>query len=91
MEKPPFTEVWNRVKAHRGERFHTITGLPFTYRVVRSNVIPDRTGYSLHRSNFEKAYRLIPIGGPGEINYLVRGPAYVWAILHDVRISKGDW
>ncbi|MDH5688955.1 MAG: hypothetical protein OEZ48_13995 [Candidatus Bathyarchaeota archaeon] len=90
MEKPPFEEVWNRIRSHEGETFRTITGLPFVYRVDRGNtLIPDRTGYPLHRSNFEKVYRMVPVDGPGEINYIVRGPAYVWAILHDPRISAG--
>jgi hypothetical protein len=91
MSKPQFHEVWGRIAVHEGEVFHTKTNLPFTYRIDGSNVIPDRTGYPLHMTNFEKAYELVPIDGPGRINDLVRGPAYVWAILHDPRISERDW
>ena len=87
--KPSFEEVWKRILVHEGETFYTKTGKPFTYRVEKNSVIPDRTGYPLHKSNFKKAYMLVPLGGPGEINDIVRGPAYVWAILHDSRISKG--
>jgi hypothetical protein len=32
---------------------------------------------------------MLPINGPGEIGEIVRGPSYVWAILHDRRISEG--
>ncbi len=30
----------------------------------------------------------MPVEGPGRINDLVRGPAYIWAILNDNRIVK---
>jgi len=43
--------------------------------------------------NFERAHDLMllegPLEGPGAINRLVQGPAYVWAVLHDQRISSG--
>ena len=91
MNKPAFEEVWRRIVECEGEGFHTKTNLPFTYWIRGNTVIPDRTRYPLHKSNFEKAYRLVPIYGPGEINNIVRGPAYVWAILHDSRIRHGDW
>jgi hypothetical protein len=91
MSKPPFSEVWRRIEEHAGETFRTKTGLKFVYRVEGEYVIPDRTGYPLYRSNFEKAYEMVPIKGPGVINNIVRGPAYVWAILHDRRISRGEW
>jgi len=91
MFKPPFSEIWERIKKHAGEVFRTKTGLEFVYRVDGEYVIPDRTEYPLHKSNFEKAYKLVPLRGPGDINNIVRGPAYVWAILHDIRISRGEW
>ena len=49
--------------------------------------VPDRTSYPLHVSQFRLAYDKMPLRGPGEINRLVRGPAYVFAILTDSRIS----
>ena len=50
-------------------------------------MVPDRTGYPLHVSQFRLAHDRMPLSGPGEINRLVRGPAYVFAILTDARIS----
>ena len=91
MPKPAFEEIWRRILKHEGEMFYTKTGKPFTYRVEKNNVIPDRTEFPLHKSNFEKAYAIVPIDGPGEISNVVMGSAYVWAILHDSRISKGNW
>jgi hypothetical protein len=84
-------EAWtssrrNRIEAHAGKEFRTKTGLPFSYRVIGANVIPDRTGYPLHANNFRTAFDLLPLSGPGQINAVVRGPAYVYAILTDRRI-----
>jgi len=84
-------EVWQRIKAHQGEEFTTKTGLPFTYRVAGAVLWPSRTDYNLAQSDFAKALALCPLPGPGKINNLVRGPAYVWAILHDSRIRGSDW
>jgi hypothetical protein len=81
-----FEAAWNRIEAHAGKEFRTKTGLPFSYKVIGANVIPDRTGYPLHVSNFRTAFDLLPLSGPGQINAIVRGPAYVYAILADRRI-----
>jgi hypothetical protein len=84
-----FDVAWQRIGAHAGQEFHTKTGLPFIYQVSGTSVVPDRTGYPLHVSNFRIAFDLLPLSGPGQINTLVRGPAYVYAILADRRIT-GD-
>jgi hypothetical protein len=83
-----FEVVWRRIEAHADREFRTKTGLPFTYKVVGTSVVPDRTGYPLHVSNFRAAFGLLPLKGPGEINAIVRGPAYVYAILTDRRIVQ---
>lgn len=88
---PPFEDIWNRILALEGETFTTITGLPFTYVVTGDALYPSRTDYRLSRSDVEKAYGLVPLPGPGVINRVVRGPAYIWAILHDSRVSQGAW
>jgi len=91
MAKPQFTETWNRITGLAGQVFHTKSGLEFTYRMSGNVVMTSRTKYQLSRANFETAYRLVPLPGPGEINELVRGPAYIWAILHDERVTAGAW
>jgi hypothetical protein len=90
-DKPPFAEVWQRIIDLEGETFHTITGLPFEYVIDGEALIPSRTDYRLSSGNFEKAFARVPIAQPREINMDVRGPSYVWAILHDVRVSSGHW
>jgi hypothetical protein len=89
--KPPFAEVWQRIVELEGETFNTITGLPFEYAIEKEALIPNRTDYRLSRGNFEKAFARVPIAQPREINNDVRGPSYVWAILHDARVSAGRW
>lgn len=82
--------LWVNLQDHEGETFHTIKGLPFTYRMENEFLVPIRNGapvkQSLTRQNFERALGLLPFNGPGEINNSIRGPAYVYALLHDTRI-----
>jgi hypothetical protein len=80
-----FDMMWQRILRYEGAEFKTKTGLPFTYRIDGSQLIPDRTGYPLHVSQFRLAYGQLPLRGPSEINNLVRGPAYIYAILTDAR------
>ena len=89
--KPHFERVWQRILAHEGEIFHTKTGCEFHYRIEGSHFIQDRTKWNITKQDFEKAFACVPIDGPGGINSLVQGPAYVWAVLHDPRISSGEW
>lgn len=86
------SEIWQRIRTHQNEQFKTIRGKPFVYAVSGHVVTTDRTGdYPMHVSQFEKALALVPLSGPDQINNLVRGPSYVWAILHDDRIRGNDW
>ena len=91
MDKAPFSEIWQRIVSHAGETIKTTRGLPFTYEIRRDTFYPSRTNYQIAKSDFRKVYALVPLPGPGSISDLVRGPSYVWAVLHDRRISKGQW
>lgn len=84
-------EVWGRIVALEGEEFRTKTGMPFTFEISGDVFRPSRTKYNISRSDFGRALELVPFDGPGEINDLVRGPAYVWAVLHDQRVRRQDW
>lgn len=88
---PQFAVVWNRILACEGEQLETITGLPFTYEISGEIFIGSRTQYNISKSDFERAYAHVPIQGPGVISNLVRGSAYIWAVLHDRRIRQSDW
>jgi hypothetical protein len=90
-EKPSFEDVWLRVQKRAGEAFFTKTGIRFTYRVEGEKVMLNRINYSLSKGDLMKAYPRVPIMGPSEIASLVKGASYVWAILHDARISLKAW
>jgi hypothetical protein len=86
-----FPAVWARIAAHAGQSFATKTGRTFTYVVDRDSLLTDRTGYPLPKGCFSDALKKVPFDGPGNIAQTMRGPAYVWAILHDSRIRAKDW
>ena len=75
-----FERIWSNIEHCAGEQFKTKTGLPFTYQIINGNVVPDRTNYPLAKVNFEKASQIENLSGPGQINSLVMGPSYVFAI-----------
>jgi len=86
-----FDLVWKRIRAHTGEKFHTIRGIEFTYIMEQDRLCPSRTIYWIAKNDFRKAYRMAPVDGPSVICNDVRGPSYVWAILHDKRIAESKW
>ena len=87
----PIGTLWQRLTKYEGHDFDTISGKPFTYEIAGNIFVPSRTKFNLGKSDFEKALALVPIGGPGEVSNLVRGSAYIWAVLHDQRIRQKDW
>ncbi len=90
--KPPFEEVWNRIKSLEGAKFKTKTGLPFTFKLFGNTFKPSRTDYNIAKSDFKKAFDRVPFDdGPSVVNKIVRGPSYIWAVLHDKRIRRSDW
>lgn len=91
MPRTHFEQIWNLVVAYIGETFRTKSGKKFIYRIKGEGLYSNRTSYRIQKSDVRKAYEMIPIDGPSVINYDVRGASYVWAILHDKRISKGEW
>ena len=102
MSRQPFQTVWQRILQLQGQEFKTKTGLPFTYSVESGTAVwVERNGriidQSLGKSNFEQVYSMMqvkPIKRISEINdravangqSQVRGPSFVWAILHDKRV-----
>lgn len=91
LSRPSIEAVWTRIKRFEGSKFETKTGKEFTYSVSGESLRPSRAKQNITRSDFAKALELAPLDGPGEIGELVRGSAYVWAVLHDRRIRESDW
>jgi hypothetical protein len=85
-----FEMIWKRIEEHAGELFRTKSGVSFEYTVAGTDVLPkgdDRVPCSLDRTQFQKAHALGLLRGPAQINRLVGGPSYVYAILTDPRIA----
>jgi hypothetical protein len=89
--KPEFDIVWSRIKSLVGQQFTTKTNLPFSFLIQSDILLPSRTEYNISKKNFRIAYEIVPYEGPGILNRQVRGPTYVWAILHDRRVRGNDW
>jgi hypothetical protein len=82
--------VWARIVAHPGEPFKQLRGATFTYRVKGGHVVPDRTAQQTPKSHFARALDLVRLSGPGEVQSS-RGPSYIYAIVMDPRIRRGEW
>ena len=91
MTRPDLQEVWMRIEALEGQEFQTKTGRPFTYEISGNVFRRSRAGHNISKSDFGRALELVPFDGPGVVNELIRGPAYVWAVLHDRRVRQEDW
>jgi len=77
---------------YEGRNFSTKTEKrEFTYMIYGNSLCPDHTNRKIPKSDFRKAYEMVPLKGPGVIRDVVQGSAYVWAILHDKRITQGEW
>lgn len=87
---PNIEVVWQRIRAHEGEVFHQVRGGEFRYRVVGNQLVPDRTRQQIPRSHFERALELAPLPSTTAVQRL-RGPSYLFAVLMDDRIRRGDW
>lgn len=87
MSRPEeFDPIWNKICSHEGLEFTTATGLTFTYSISGNSLLPSRTKYQIARSDFEKAWELLPSASRSELNSAVRGPSYIVAILKDSRM-----
>ena len=89
-DSSPFEALWGRVVAHTGEFFKTDAGTWFTYRIEGDELRPSQSDLRILKSDFELAFPMLPVP-PAKLNRFVTGPRYVWAILHDPRVSAGQW
>ena len=48
-------------------------------------------GIGIKKSQVEAALEIVPVSGPTDLRYIVFRPSHLWGILHDERISNGDW
>ena len=85
--KPSFDEIWNRIRAHKGEKFSTLKGLEFAYSMMGVWLVVSRTDFRITKKNIKNAYDLMPVTGPEEFPQEIQVPYYVYAILTDPRIE----
>ena len=82
--------VWSRIRQHEGEGFQLIRGDVFTYEMFDNYLLPVGRVRHLSRTNFGKALVRVPLDGYQSVKDL-QGPSYVYAILMDPRIRRGEW
>jgi hypothetical protein len=80
-----FENVWSAITQLQGEPFSQKMGRRFYYSVSGSVLRPTTTSRNLPRSQFERAYRRLPVSGPSDLQDL-QGPSYLFAILTDSRV-----
>lgn len=85
--KPSFDEIWERIRAHKGETFKTLRGLEFNYSMMGVWLVVSRTDFRITKKNIKNAYDLMPVAGPEEFPQEIQVPYYVYAILKDPRIE----
>ena len=81
-----FVQIWKRIVEYEGSEFRQVRGKTFTYTVSGNALVPSTTNYLIPRSQIEKAWKRMPVAGPGGLQDLV-APSYLYAILSDPRIS----
>ena len=86
-----FETVWERILDGERAFFRTHQGVLFTYRVHDGFVHPSHSDQAIPKHDFETVFPLLPVRPPQKIAKHVAAYPYVWAILHDGRISRGDW
>lgn len=89
-EAESFEALWARICASSGEFFKTSEGSWFTYRLEADVLVPSHSDLRIPRADFELAFPMLPLP-PAKLNRFVTGPKYVWAILHDPRVSQRRW
>jgi hypothetical protein len=82
-----FEETWNRIRTNKGEKFRTVRGLDFTYKMLGPWMVIDRTDYRITKKNFQLAYGMLPVDGPDGFGEEVTARYYVHAVLTDPRIT----
>jgi len=90
MSKQEFKCIWCKITEHQGQLFYTKKGLPFKYSVKGNSLKTTRTEFNLSKKDFETVWQKMPIKRLTDIQNIVRGPSYIYAILTDARVNDGN-
>ncbi len=91
---PRWSLLWQRLEEHQGETFHTMRGVTFTYALnvtVVNHVLFQPVGRHVHRADICHAVEEWPVSGPGGFQPRIGQPRYVYGLVSDERIRRGDW
>ena len=78
--------VWRNIKLHVGEKFHTKTGVEFSYHIRNDYIVLENTNRSIPRKQVEEAL-LINSDKVSDYN-MFQGYAYLFGLIHDARIIR---
>jgi hypothetical protein len=84
--KLSFDEIWENIRAHKGETFKTLRGLEFNYSMMGVWLVVSRSDFRITKKNIKTAYELMPVDSPEEFPPEIQVPYYVYALLTDPRI-----
>ena len=90
INKPDIETIWKNIIEHEGSVFLTKTNMELVYHVDGNMLKHNRTSTPLSKADIEKALLRLPLSGPRDINTVVTGPAYIYAILSDKRIVNEE-
>ncbi|MEO6712699.1 MAG: hypothetical protein ABIM89_04630 [Mycobacteriales bacterium] len=79
--------VWSQLETHAGEPFTLKRGQDFTYHVSGAVLMPTTANWDVPKAEFAEALRRMPVSGPAALKDL-QAAAYIYALLHDPRISS---
>ena len=92
--KETFEIIWNRIKENQGKKFSTIKNVTFTYSIGEDNTfnpsVPAYHPKESNKDNIRKAYEQWPVKGPSFFSKDIFAASYVWGVLNDSRIIKGE-
>ena len=83
-----FAAVERRIREHQGEQFYTQSGLPMTYEFKGNRIKVSRAQPLLSMDEARRIWEMGPDATLTNVDQRITGRAYLFAILHDPRITS---
>lgn len=80
-------DVWTQLETHSGESFTLKSGQQFSYQMSGDVLMPTSANWDVPKAEFGEALRRLPVAGPAQLKDL-QAAAFIFALLHDERISR---
>lgn len=92
--KESFEAIWQKFIENQGNNFSTIKNITFTYSIGEDDSfnpsVPAYHPKASNKENIRKAYEQWPVKGPSFFSKDIFAASYVWGVLNDSRIIKGN-